>query len=84
MAAMPKQEQSAESVRPGESSKAPRSLRVLVAEDDRDSALTLMMLLREEGHETTAVHSGRIVIRAISEFDPDVVILDIHQPEMSG
>ena len=81
---MPKQKHSGGFVQPGEPSKAPRSLRVLVAEDDRDSALTLMMLLREEGHETEAVHSGRSVVRAISDFDPDAVIMDIHLPELSG
>ena len=42
------------------------------------------MLLREEGHETKAVHSGRSVMRAIIDFDPDVVIMDIHLPELSG
>ena len=81
---MPKQKHSGRFVQPGESSKAPRSLRILVAEDDRDSVLTLMMLFREEGHETKAVHSGRSVMRAISDFDPDVVIMDIHLPELSG
>jgi|RhiMetdeSRZDD1v2_1073273.scaffolds.fasta_scaffold1136820_2 DNA-binding response OmpR family regulator len=63
---------------------APRPLRVLVAEDDRDGALTLMMVLREEGHETRAVHSGRSVMRAVTDFQPDVAIIDIQLPELSG
>ena len=67
-----------------EPSKAPRPLRVLIAEDDRDNALTLMMLLREEGHEVRAVHSGRHVMGAILDFEPEVVILDIQLPERSG
>jgi len=65
-------------------SKRAQPLRVLIAEDDRDTVLTLMMLLREEGHEVRSVHSGRSVMSAVSEFDPDAVILDIHLPELSG
>ena len=65
-------------------SNAPRALRVLVAEDDRDTALTLMMILRDEGHDARAVHSGRTVMAAILDFDPDVVILDLHLPDISG
>lgn len=61
-----------------------RALRILVADDDHDSALTLLMLLREEGHDATAVHSGRKVLSAIIQADPDVVILDINMPDMSG
>ena len=69
---------------PEEPSKAPRGLRVLVAEDDRDAALTLTTLLRDEGHEVESVSSGRRVMGAVLDFDPDVVILDIHLPELSG
>lgn len=68
----------------GEPAKAPRAVRVLVAEDHRDTALTLMMVLRDEGHETRAVHSGRQVMGALLDFDPDALILDIQLPELSG
>jgi CheY-like chemotaxis protein len=63
---------------------AQRALRVLVADDDRDSVLTLMMLLREEGHEARGVYSGRQVMGHVLDFDPDVVLLDIAMPELSG
>jgi DNA-binding response OmpR family regulator len=69
---------------PEEPSKAPRGLRVLVAEDDRDTVVTLTMLLRDEGHEVRSVSSGRRVMGVVLDFDPDVVILDIHLPELSG
>jgi len=42
------------------------------------------MLLREEGHEVHSVYSGRHVMGAIIDFDPDVVVLDINLPEQSG
>jgi DNA-binding response OmpR family regulator len=63
---------------------APRSLRILVVDDDRDTVLTLMMLLRDEGHEVRGLHSGRQVPPTMREFDPDVVLLDIALPELSG
>jgi CheY-like chemotaxis protein len=73
-----------ESVQSSEALKAPKSLRVLVADDDRDAVLTLMMLLRDEGHEVRAVYSGRQVMGAVLDYDPDVVMLDIQMPELSG
>jgi DNA-binding response OmpR family regulator len=65
-------------------SNLPRALRVLIAEDDRDTALTLMMILRDEGHEVRAVHSGRSVMGAVIDFGPHAVILDLHLPDISG
>ena len=61
-----------------------RPLRVLVVDDDRDTVLTLMALLREEGHDTKGVHSGRHAVQAVRDFDADAVIMDIAMPEKSG
>jgi len=60
------------------------ALRILVADDDHDAALTLAVLLKDEGHDVRTIHSGRTVIGAVIIFDPDVVILDIHMPGQSG
>ena len=68
----------------GEPARVPRPLRILVADDDRDTVLTLMMLLREEGYDVRGLYSGREVMRGMTNFDPDVVILDIQLPECSG
>ena len=43
-----------------------------------------MMLLRDEGHEVRGVYTGRQVLDAVRGFDPDVVVLDIAMPELSG
>lgn len=64
--------------------KGPRSLRILIADDERDTVLTLMMLLREEGHQVRGVYSGQQVLDAVRGFDPDVVVLDIAMPDLSG
>lgn len=67
-----------------EPNRAPRALRIIVADDDRDTVLSLMMLLREEGHDVRGLHAGKQVLRAVNEFNPDAVVLDIAMPELSG
>jgi DNA-binding response OmpR family regulator len=64
--------------------KAPRSLRIVIADDDPDMTRTLAMLLRDEGHEVRGLLSGRHVMAAVIELEPDVVVLDINLPEVSG
>ena len=67
-----------------EPSRAQRALRVLIADDERDIVLTLMAILRDEGYETKGVYSGKDVLAAVAEFDPDAVLLDIAMPGMTG
>lgn len=55
-----------------------------MADDDRDAVLTLMMLLRHEGHDVRGVYSGDDVAKVSRELRPDVIILDITMPGMSG
>lgn len=62
----------------------PRSLRIIVADDERDTVLTLTMILRDEGHDVQGVHNGSRVLPLVREFDPDVVLLDIALPDKSG
>jgi CheY-like chemotaxis protein len=62
----------------------PRSLRIIVADDERDTVLTLMMILKDEGHEVQGIYTGSRVLPLVGEFDPDVVLLDIALPEKSG
>ena len=58
--------------------------RILVADDDTDAVASLTLLLREEGYEVRGVHRGGEVLQAIFQFAPDVVLLDIGMPQMSG
>ena len=60
------------------------SLRVLVADDNRDAAETCAMLLQLSGHEVQVVHSGRAALEAAERFRPHVALLDIGMPELSG
>ena len=58
--------------------------RILVADDDTDTVESLTVLLREEGYEVRGVHRGGEVLQAIFQFAPDVVLLDISMPQMTG
>ena len=62
----------------------PRSLRIIVADDDKDTVITLKAILDDEGHDVLGVYSGAGVLSALREFRPDVLILDIAMPDVSG
>jgi CheY-like chemotaxis protein len=61
-----------------------RRLRVLVADDERDQVMTLALLLLDEGHEVREVYRGSEVLRMVRDFDPDVALIDIGMPGMTG
>jgi signal transduction histidine kinase len=58
--------------------------RILIADDNRDSAETLAMLLRLEGHDVTSVHDGPVALSTFNEIKPDVALLDIGMPGLTG
>ena len=59
-------------------------LRVLIADDDRDGTATLLTLLELEGFVVRAVHGGQEALDQAREFKPDVVLLDIGMPRITG
>lgn len=61
-----------------------KARRVLVVEDERDLADMLVYNLRQVGFDATAVHDGRSAWEAILQDRPDLVILDLMIPELSG
>jgi signal transduction histidine kinase/CheY-like chemotaxis protein len=58
--------------------------RVLVVDDNHDSAESLAALLRIDGHNVTMAHDGRAAIDAADRFRPDVMLLDLGMPQMDG
>ncbi|MGH3603426.1 MAG: response regulator, partial [Pseudonocardiaceae bacterium] len=58
--------------------------RVLVVEDDPASAEMLSIALRQAGFETAVVGEGTKVMPALRELKPDLVLLDLMLPGMSG
>ncbi len=60
------------------------TLRILIAEDDQDSADSLRILLKGLGYEPHVVHDGESAVRAVSDLRPHVILMDIGLPGMSG
>jgi PAS domain S-box-containing protein len=58
--------------------------KIIVADDSQDGADSLAFLLRAAGHEVHTSYDGRTAIRLAEELKPDVVLLDIGMPEVSG
>jgi CheY-like chemotaxis protein len=58
--------------------------RVLVVDDNVDSADSMAELLRVWGHEVQAVHCGSEALAAAPAFRPEVALLDIDMPDMTG
>jgi signal transduction histidine kinase len=61
---------------------APR--RILVVEDNINSAEMLVALLQIDGHEVQVAHDGPIAVETARAFRPGVVLLDIGLPKMDG
>ena len=60
------------------------ALRVLAVEDERDTLMTLGILLRSEGYEVRLAQGGVEVPAAVQEFRPHVILLDIGMPDRNG
>lgn len=70
---------------PLEGQRAPqRALRILIADDNPDTVLTLSALLADEGYEVRALKDGTDVPDLVRSFEPDACILDIEMPGHSG
>src|SRR2546423_346816 len=61
-----------------------RPLSIVVADDDRDTTVTLASILRDEGHEVHTVLRGDEILELCRYLRPDAVIADIDMPGMSG
>jgi len=59
-------------------------LRILVADDNKDAADTLAMLLQIMGHRVHQVGDGEAAVHAVADFNPQVVLLDIGMPKLNG
>ena len=60
------------------------SRKVLVVDDNVDAAESAAMLLRLWGHEVRTVHDGPSVLQAVRDFGPEVILLDIGLPGLTG
>ena len=68
----------------GESARPTACLRILVVDDNRDSADSLAMLLTMMGHETQTAYDGLEAVDAAESFRPDLALVDIGMPKLNG
>lgn len=58
--------------------------RVLVVDDNRDAADSLVAMLAADGHEAAATYTGAQALERVASWSPDVVLLDIGLPDIGG
>ncbi len=63
---------------------APASLRILAADDNEVNQLVLRTVLNQVGIEPTLVASGSDAVEAWAAADWDLILMDIHMPDMDG
>ncbi len=58
--------------------------RVLVVDDNRDSARTLSLMLKLMGHDTEVAYDGLGAVKAAATYHPEIILLDIGMPKLNG
>ena len=59
-------------------------MKILVADDDTDLADVLTLVLQREGYATVVAHDGQEALERWADDDPDLVLLDVHLPNLDG
>jgi len=59
-------------------------LRILVAEDNELNEKLMQHLLSKRGHEVHIAATGTEALARLEELEPDLLLLDLHMPEMDG
>ncbi|MEK6257738.1 MAG: response regulator [Planctomycetota bacterium] len=57
---------------------------ILIAEDTRTQARMIQFMLEDEGFQTEIAADGRLALKAMEQRLPDIVLTDLHMPEMNG
>ncbi len=65
-------------------SKPPANREILLVDDEESIHSVLRDILRDAGYRTRSALTGEAALQMISENDPDLVILDLHMPDMDG
>ena len=58
--------------------------RILVVDDNKDSAISTGMTLKLMGHTTRMAHDGLEALKVAEDFLPEVILLDIGLPKLNG
>jgi two-component system OmpR family response regulator len=60
------------------------SRRILIVEDNIDTAITLALLCDCWGHEVAQARDGRAAVAVATDFEPDAIVLDVGLPYLDG
>lgn len=74
----------AAAAQPGEASGEVAPLRILLVDDNRDSADSLAMLLELKGHEVRIAYEGEAALHVAPRFAPHLAVIDLAMPKMDG
>ncbi len=58
--------------------------KILVVDDNRDSAMSLSLLLELDGHDVRRAYDGLEALEIAEDFRPEVMLLDIGMPRLDG
>src|SRR3712207_4230753 len=58
--------------------------RIVVADDDADVRMLVALKLESSGHDVVAVENGAVAVEQCQAVRPDLVVLDLMMPGMSG
>ena len=58
--------------------------KILIADDEENIVMSLEFLMEQAGYQVRVAHTGQEALSAIQEWKPDLVLLDVMMPQMSG
>ena len=61
-----------------------KGLKVLVAEDNKVNVLVIKKILSQWNIEPVVVENGALAVKKLEEEDFDIILMDLHMPEMDG
>ena len=61
-----------------------RRLRVLIADDEKNIADTIRIILSKEGIDAACVYGGRAAVEKAAEWKPDIFLVDYAMPDLNG
>ena len=58
--------------------------RILIADDEPNIVVSLEFLMKQRGYDIRVVSNGADALEAVGEFRPDLILLDVMMPRVSG
>ena len=58
--------------------------KILIADDEPNIVVSLEFLMKQRGYVVKVVGNGEDALNAVGEFGPDLILLDVMMPRMSG